>query len=261
MSRDIHMPLSIDDILIGEGRRAVNDTAVKRLAASIDEIGLRHPITVRKKGEQYLLIAGRHRLEACRKLGREHVPAIIVSMSNGDARKWEIAENLHRADLSKLERDELVAEWINLTEVSSQSERKPQGGRPEGGLEAAARELGVERNDAHRAVRVASISEEAKDAARDAGLDDNRSALLKVAAAPAAQQTAVVRELAERRASKIDGDVKDRAAHAVAEMLSEHVPGAAWDALKANLYAAGAANIANALTNITGEAIMDRRFK
>jgi ParB-like chromosome segregation protein Spo0J len=45
MSRDIHMPLSIDDILIGEGRRAVNDTAVKRLAASIDEIGLRHPIT------------------------------------------------------------------------------------------------------------------------------------------------------------------------------------------------------------------------
>lgn len=210
MSRDIQMPLSIDDIVIGEGRRAINEQAVRKLAASIEEIGLRHPITVRKKGEQYQLIAGRHRLEACRKLGREHVPAIIVSMSNGEARKWEIAENLHRADLTKIERDEMVAEWIRLTEVSPQSVAKPHGGRPEGGVEAAARELGINREDARRAVKVAALSDEAKDAAREVGLDDNRSALLEAASkGTVAEQVATIHRLHESKVKKPDDPLND----------------------------------------------------
>jgi hypothetical protein len=36
-------------------------------------------------------------------------------MNNDEARLWEIAENLHRAELSKVERDENVAEWIKIT--------------------------------------------------------------------------------------------------------------------------------------------------
>src|SRR5690349_7292916 len=100
---DTQFPIAIDDITIGD-RRAVNAAAVKRLADSIDQIGLRHPITVREKGEKYLLVAGRHRLEAFRKLGREFVPASIVKRTNDEARLWEISENLHRADLTKLER-------------------------------------------------------------------------------------------------------------------------------------------------------------
>jgi hypothetical protein len=48
-------------------------------------------------------------------------------------------------------RDEQIAEWIKITErVSTQSASKPQGGRPEGGVRAASRELGVERMDASR---------------------------------------------------------------------------------------------------------------
>lgn len=61
-----------------------------------------------------------------------------------------------------------VAEWIKITErISRQVDGKMERGRPEGGISAAARELGVEESDAHRAVSVASISEEAKEAARD----------------------------------------------------------------------------------------------
>jgi hypothetical protein len=89
------------------------------------------------------------------------------------------AENLHRADLTKLERDEQIAEWIDITEkVSSQLATKPQGGRPESGVRAAARDLGVDRDDAHRAVKVASLSDEAKETAREEHPDNNRSALL-----------------------------------------------------------------------------------
>lgn len=79
------------------------------------------------------------------------------------ARKWEISENLHRADLTKLERDEQAAEWIRLTEVqaaeaglSSQVVTKVDGlgrvnaHRPESGINAAARELGINRMAATR---------------------------------------------------------------------------------------------------------------
>lgn len=177
---DIQLPISIDDIIIGETRRELDRSAVNRLAESIDQIGLRHPITVREKGDKYHLIAGRHRLEACKKLGREHVQAVIVKMTNDEARLWEIAENLHRADLKKLDRDEQVAEWIKITErILSQTAKETRGrGQPEGGVAAAARDLGIDKDDAHRAVKVANLSDDAKDAARDAGLDDNRSALL-----------------------------------------------------------------------------------
>jgi uncharacterized ParB-like nuclease family protein len=182
MAPDFNLPLDVEDIIVAEGRREVNGAAVNKLAASIKEIGLKHPITVRERDGKYYLVAGLHRLEAFKKLGKQHIPATISKMSKVDARLWEIAENLHRADLTKLERDEHVAEWIRLTEqVSSQSATKPQGGRPESGVNAAARELGVDKDDAHRAVKVAAISEPAKSALREAGLDDKRGAMLTVA--------------------------------------------------------------------------------
>jgi hypothetical protein len=58
--------------------------------------------------------------------------------------------------------------------------------------------------------------------------------------------------------NKVQGDVKARAAKEVAEMIAEHVPGEWWDAIKSNLYAAGASNIAHELTNITGQSVIDR---
>lgn len=58
-------------------------------------------------------------------------------------------------------RDEQIARWIELVEqkrVISQSEKKPDAGRPEGGVNAAARELGIQKDDAYRAVKVADHS-------------------------------------------------------------------------------------------------------
>jgi ParB family transcriptional regulator, chromosome partitioning protein len=211
MQREIQMPLAIDDISIGVGHREVNAAAVKRLADSIDKIGLRHPITVRERGDKYQLIAGRHRIEACRKLGRDFVQATIVKMNNDDARLWEIAENLHRAELTKLERDENIAEWIKITDRASNSQsgslrEDGRGGRPKG-IENAARELGVERQDAHRAVKVASLSDEAKEAARETGLDDNRSALLEAASKPTvAEQVAAIHQRHTPKVVKIADD-------------------------------------------------------
>lgn len=197
---DVMMPLPIEDIVVADGRREVDPAVVKRLADSIDSIGLRHPITVRKKGEKYILVAGRHRMEAFKKLEREHIPSCIVSMTNAEARMWEIAENLHRAELTKLQRADNIAEWVQLCEeqrakdISAQV--APKSGRPESGMNAASRELGIERTDVQRSVQIAGMSDEAKDAAHEAGIDDNQSKLLAVAKEEPSKQVAKVIELA-----------------------------------------------------------------
>lgn len=192
---DATLNLAIEEVIIGD-RRPVNDDAVKRLSNSIRQIGLQHPITVRSVRGEWILVAGRHRLEACKRLGHVSIMAGIAKMDEIDAEMWEISENLHRAELTKLERDEQISRWVELIElkrVSAQVDQKPQGGRPEGGIAAASRELGIERKDAARAVQVAALSDEAKEAAREHGLDDNRSALLEAAAKPSvAEQVAAI---------------------------------------------------------------------
>ena len=48
------------------------------------------------------------------------------------------------------------------------------------------------------------------------------------------------------------------ATNAVAEVLTKCVPAELWDAIKSNLYAAGAKNIGDAFSNIVGESVIDR---
>lgn len=276
LPRDIQK-LFVDNIYVGDRfRKNVDPDRVAALAASIKDIGLMTPITFRTIGKMTIdgvdetdvpvLVAGLHRLEACKSLGLEEIACIEIDGSDIDAQLWEIAENLHRAELTALERDQHIAKWVELSDqrILAQSGPKIGKGRPQGGTRAAARELGIQRNDAQRAIKVAALSQDAKDEAIRAGLDDNRTALLAAAKkeTPAAQK-AVIRDYADKKSSdrsKIDADVKTRAAKEVAQMLAEHIPSDWWDALKANLYAAGANNIAAEFTNITGQSIMDRRF-
>jgi ParB/RepB/Spo0J family partition protein len=192
MSREVQLPLSIDDIDVPDGRRHVDAGAVKRLADSIDKLGLRTPITVRKRGDRYILVAGLHRMEAFKLLEREHIPAVITSMTNTDARMWEIAENLHRSDLTKLERAEQIEEWRALV---SQVETVSHG--KDAGVRKTAEALGVDKSEVQRAAKIASITPEAKTAAEEAGFDDNQSKLLEIAKAPPERQVATVHRLRE----------------------------------------------------------------
>lgn len=199
MSRDIIMPLAIEDIAINAGRREVDPAAVKRLADSIDKIGLRHPISVRKKGDGYALIAGLHRIEAHKKLGREHIPACIVTMTNAEARMWEIAENLHRAELTKLQRAEHIEEWRKLAE--ERGKLSPSAHPQEHGVKKTAEALGINPATVRTAEVIAGLSTEAKEAVIEVGIDDNQSKLLEVAKQPPEQQVAKVYELKDRTAS------------------------------------------------------------
>lgn len=228
--------IPVEDIFVVRERRPLDDEAVARLAQSIKAIDLRTPITVRvedvtdpESGEvftAYGLITGHHRLAAFQQLGLDTIPAIVRDCDLVEAELWEIAENLHRSDLTKEQRDEQIRRYAELLSqrgaISVQNEPKPKVGRPAGVASQVANETGLSKSTVNRALNPE-------------------------------------RAQAERARSKIDADVKERAAKEVAEIIAEYVPGEWWDAVKANLYAAGASNIANELTNATGQSIMDRR--
>jgi hypothetical protein len=65
--------LTLDQIEVTPWGRPYDATTVSRLAQSIRDIGLQHPITVVTRDGRFALVAGRHRLEAFRVLGEERI--------------------------------------------------------------------------------------------------------------------------------------------------------------------------------------------
>ena len=200
MARDV-MHVLLDEITVSDKHRPVDPEAVLKLAKSIKSIGLQYPITVRSKTGAFELVAGRHRVEAHRALGLERIPANVVRWTDLDARMWEISENLHRAELTTIQRAEQVAEFVRLAKEKREADKPAQvaqvsGGRGnEGGDSLAARELGIDREEVRRAQKIDAISDDAKEAAREAGLDNNQSALLSIAKEPVERQVERVAEI------------------------------------------------------------------
>lgn len=119
--------IRVEDIQIGERHRALADEAVERLAGSMQDIGLRQPISVRIVEEMIVdgdltagvpvLVAGAHRLAAAKSLGWSHIDCLEVDDDALKAELWEIAENLHRHDLTKDQRDEHIRRYAELIEM------------------------------------------------------------------------------------------------------------------------------------------------
>lgn len=177
-------PILVENIIVGRRHRSISDDAVARLSESMKTIGLMSPITVHSPSDDSVwLVAGHHRLAAAKLLGWEEIDAFVINASEIDLEMREIAENLHRAELTALERDEQIGRWAELLAAKVFEVGTPSGGiQPsEKGVRKVARDLGIKTTDAHSAIKVASLSEEAKEAARSANLDDNRSALLAAA--------------------------------------------------------------------------------
>ena len=107
------MKIDIAKIKIDESRRAVDAGKVKELAESIQEIGLLNPITVTGN---YALIAGAHRIEAYKILGRKEIEANVLDISGIKAKLAEIDENLIRNELHYTERGDLLLERKQIYE-------------------------------------------------------------------------------------------------------------------------------------------------
>ncbi len=123
-------PIGLEQISIGPRLRDIDEAAVKQLAESMNRIGLQNPIQVRhnfgidpETGEYersldnggFALVAGRHRIEAARRLGWGRIEAFVLDDPSPDELALvEVDENLIRSELSPLARGRFVAKREEL---------------------------------------------------------------------------------------------------------------------------------------------------
>jgi ParB family chromosome partitioning protein len=76
--------------------RVLDEHVLADLEKSILANGLLQPILVRPISCFYEVVFGHHRLEACKRLGWNSIPAIIKEMSTGESFLTQVVENLQR---------------------------------------------------------------------------------------------------------------------------------------------------------------------
>jgi ParB family transcriptional regulator, chromosome partitioning protein len=181
--------LPVSSITVPARLRRLRDDDVAMLMESIAEIGLREPISVCRvtgddaaSGIEFVLVAGYHRLEACKRLRHDVIPAIVHTLTDDERQLWEIDENLYRAELTELERGENLLKRKEIHERMHPETRQHAAG-------ALAANAVMRRGDATANSAVASF---ATDAAEKTGIAD-RTIRLSI-----------------RRAKKIDDALRDR---------------------------------------------------
>lgn len=85
-------------------RTKFDEEALEELAASIREIGLIQPITLRKTGpDSFQIIAGERRFRAAQKAGLESIPSYIRHAKDDGMLEMALVENIQREDLDAIE--------------------------------------------------------------------------------------------------------------------------------------------------------------
>lgn len=96
--------IEIDKISTAGRLRQASRRQVEALKASIADVGLLNPITVCTEGDGYILVAGLHRLVACRELGWTGIAAVVVNLDEQRRIIAECDENLCGPTLTASER-------------------------------------------------------------------------------------------------------------------------------------------------------------
>ena len=96
-----------------EQRLSHDEQNITELAASIHRIGLVNPLSVTPSGDNFKLIAGHRRLEACKTLGISKVACAVFPKEDAKNSEITFAENYFRQDLSPVELACAIQDSIN----------------------------------------------------------------------------------------------------------------------------------------------------
>jgi len=109
------------------------------------------------------------------------------SNSPSDARLWKGSENLHRAELTVLERSNEIERWRRhfLKAAKAAQVARPGGRQPKNdAIGETAKKLGFTRDETRRAKKIARIAPTVQAKLSKLGLDDDQAALVAVAKGP-----------------------------------------------------------------------------
>ena len=147
-------------------RKVFSPEALDELADSIRRHGILQPLSVRRVGNSYELIAGERRLRAAKLAGISDVPCILMNMDDRESGMAAMVENLQRQDLDFIE--EAMGIRRLLTDFSMSQEQ-------------AARLLGKSQSAVANKLRILRHSDTVLEAIRAAALSERHArALLKL---------------------------------------------------------------------------------
>lgn len=219
----------ISKIIVPEGRHLRG--SVVGLAESISIVGLLNPITVLPDCR---LVAGLHRLEACRSLGWTEIDATITKLDEAHARLAELDENLCQNQYTVLERGEALSlRKSYYLALHPETKRGTAGGRASGesrslkpGKKAGtsdgaslanrpehvsafvadtARKTGRHRRSIERDIQVAAaLPTETRDVLRGTALEDSQEKLLLLGKLPADELHTLTEQGADALIHRLD---------------------------------------------------------
>jgi ParB family chromosome partitioning protein len=157
-------------------RTVFEEAALAELSESIREHGILQPLSVRRVGNTYELIAGERRLRAARLVGLSEIPCIVMSMDEKESAMAAMVENLQRKDLDFIEEAKGIQCLLDKWGMSQ---------------DRAARLLGKSQSAIANKLRLLRHSEPVLQALREGGLSERHArALLKLPTEP--QKLAVI---------------------------------------------------------------------
>ena len=111
-------------------RKIFREEALSELADSIRQHGVLQPLSVRRVGAGYELIAGERRLRAAQLAGLTDIPCIIMTMDDKESGMAALVENLQRQDLDFIEEARgislLMEQWTMSQEQAARVLGKSQ---------------------------------------------------------------------------------------------------------------------------------------
>ena len=147
-------------------RRSFDEEGLAELAASIRSCGILQPLTVRRAGDGYELVAGEQRLRAARIAGLREVPCLVAQVGEEDSALLALMENLQRRDLDCWEEAQAIARLISRYGLSQ---------------EEAARRLGRAQPTVANKLRLLRLPEDVRALLRENGLTERHArALLRL---------------------------------------------------------------------------------
>ena len=197
----------------GPMNRRRNALRLQELAASIRDVGILQPLTVRKEGDLFIVVSGNRRLMAAKMAGLGEVPCILLDVDPADVELVSLIENLQREDLHYFEEARLMQQYLihsGLTQAK------------------AARKLGRSQAAVANKLRLLNHSPRVRQALEESGLTERHArALLRVHGEE--ERLMVLRELVERQYTAvrserfIDVYLKNRAASTDVRLLDRDI--------------------------------------
>ncbi len=159
-------------------RKHFHEAPLNELTESIRRHGILQPLSVRRVGTRYELIAGERRLRAGIQAGLTEIPCIVMQMTDEESAMTALVENLQREDLDFVEEargiDLLLRQW-NMSQ------------------EQVARLLGKSQSGVANKLRLLRHSPQVLEALRQAELTERHArALLKLSSEPQKLQAIAV---------------------------------------------------------------------